>query len=65
VLVSQADAEDMCRRMAREEGILRVCRTAGALVAQKPPNPSRMSWCSSSVIAVTKTVDWHLPGLEV
>jgi cysteine synthase B len=36
VLVSQADAEDMCRRMAREEGIFAGISAAGALwVAQE------------------------------
>jgi cysteine synthase B len=36
VLVSQADAEDMCRRMAREEGIFAGPSAAGACwVAQE------------------------------
>jgi cysteine synthase B len=36
VLVSQGDAEDMCRRMAREEGIFAGISAAGALcVAQQ------------------------------
>jgi cysteine synthase B len=36
VLVSQSDAEDMCRRMAREEGIFAGISAAGACwVAQE------------------------------
>ena len=43
VYVSQGDAEDMCRRMAREEGIFGGISAAGACwVAQELPSASAM-----------------------
>ena len=56
VLVSQADAEDMARRLAREEGLFAGISAAGACVGRAASSPS--GWrtrpsCSSSATAAT------------
>jgi cysteine synthase B len=67
VLVSQSDAEDMCRRLAREEGIFAGISAAGACwVAQQIARASAMPalplWCATGATAICPPASSRFEG---